>query len=146
MSMITEKRNEVFNKLNSLLAERKATIDNKVNAYRISLESEPVSEEIVNARKLLNALDEVIACEADFVKATQPTVAETITAATPETNITIAEADIKATEEVNEVPEDASFVEAVEITVNPETKEAEITSSIENARPGMAYVSIPERR
>lgn len=146
MSMITEKRDEVFNKLNSLLAERKATIDNKVNAYRIRLESEPVSEEIVNARKLLNALDEVIACEANFVKATQPTVAETIVAATPETSITVNEADIKAIEEVNEVPDDATIVDCVEVAVNPETKEAEIISPIENARPGMAYVGIPERR
>lgn len=146
MSMITEKRNEVACKLNSLLANRKANIEAKVNAYRISLESEPVSEEIVNTRKLLNALDEVIACEANFAVPAQPTVAETIVAATPETSVTIAEADIKVVEEVNEVPEEATSVDYVEVAVNPETKEAEIISSADNARPGMAYVGIPERR
>ena len=146
MSMITEKRNEVACKLNSLLADRKANIEAKVNAYRISLESEPVSDEIVNTRKLLNALDEVIACEANFNVPAQPAVAETTVAATPETSITIAEADVKAVEEVNEVPEDATFVDCVEVAVNPETKEAEIINSANNARPGMAYVGIPERR
>ena len=147
MSMITEKRNEVANKLNSLLAERKATIDFKVNAYRTQLEAEPISEEIINTKKLLVALDEVISCEAAMAKPViNPIVTETIVAATPEVTVNVSEADIKVAEEVKPEVVQPEVMDFVEITVDPETKETEVTTPIAEARPGMAYVGIPERR
>lgn len=145
MSMIIEKRNEVARKLETLMAERNISITRKVEAYRLQLESQPLSDEITNTRKLLTALDEVVACEA--IIETTPKQEPVVVNNTPETVITIAETDIKAIEEVDEIPSEAEVVDCIEVVVNPETQQVdEVKAPIEEARPGMAYVGIPERR
>ena len=147
MSMITDKRNEVANKLNTLLMQRQASINERVAAFKAQLEAEPLGQEILDTKKLLAALDDVIACEAVLAQpVVEPVVAEPVIA--PNNTISVAEADIASIEEVavESVPETAEIAEVVEVQINPETKEAEIVNSEVEARPGMAYVGIPERR
>lgn len=150
MSMITEKRQEIIAKINDLETIRNNSIETKLSIYRLNIEdkvkayheslmtgyadycekvrlAEPYSPEYEQLKKVLNAIDEVIAYET-------------------KTEI-VKEADVVKVEEVDEVPETLPLVDEVVIDVNPVTAEAKIVEPANHeARPGMVYVGIPEGR
>lgn len=63
MSMLSEKRKEVAEKLERLMREREESIKSRLDAYREQLENEPLSDEIINTQTVLNAIDDVIKYE-----------------------------------------------------------------------------------
>lgn len=63
MSMLLEKRQEIQSKIDTLIEKRRIEIDELVKAYRESLEAEPENQEILELRKVIEALDAVIAYE-----------------------------------------------------------------------------------
>lgn len=142
MSMLTEKRQEIATKLEKLEKTRFETIQMKLNAYRTQLEAEPESEEIKLTRKVLEAIDAVILYDIENTPAKSAPVeevkAEEIAKDIPEA---------KAEEAVNIVTEMPAKEETAnaEIRVN-EAGQPEVKSEALEARPGMAYVGIPERR
>lgn len=174
MSMLTEKRQEIAAKLESLLKARNDSINEKLVAYRIQLEAEPESAEIVKAREVLKAMDEVILYEANVIKPepiiVEPVVepaAESVIEAEPiiepiADNIVAEpiEPDKAKTESVVEnnesVTEAEPAVEEVKIVAEADETKVEITVDKDSTfsikeqeserRPGMAYVGIPERR
>lgn len=155
MSMILDKRNEVADKLNRLLNERQANIDLRVNSYREQLEAQPLSDEIVSTKKLLAALDEVISCES-LIQPTQEEVeVKPIVEVAPETIIS-NESISETNEEITPIDENQNFVifdepisvpveEEPVIDVQEELSQPEVVKTEVEARPGMAYVNIPER-
>lgn len=72
MSMLTEKRNELVNKLNNLTEARATEIEMKVAEYRKSLESSFDNEAIVKLTSVIAAIDEVIAYEDSANISVQP--------------------------------------------------------------------------
>ena len=128
MNMLTEKRNEVLNKLNALKAERTARINAKLEEYRLRLEAaEPYSEEYASIVKVLKALDEVIAYEANAIVETKSE---------------------KMFEEVKvEEPtaDELHFDEYVP-SIEAEPVSTANTVAYTEARPGMLDLGIPERR
>lgn len=138
MSMIEEKRSEVEGKLKDLLAQRQNSINIALAQYKAKLEAEPLSSEIVKLQELLAALDNVINIEkgmtdifTQYVDTRNDAVVEAVSQPIPE----VKEEALKAEE----------IVPDISITIDSETKQA--TLDIPNdARPGMAYVSVPERR
>lgn len=141
MSMLTEKRQEIATKLEKLEKTRFENIQMKLNAYRAQLEAEPESEEIKRTRQVLEAIDAVILYDIESAPA-EPVKAEPTPVVEP---APVEEA--KAEEAVNivaEMPVEEETVN-VEIRVN-EAGQPEVKSEALEARPGMAYVGIPERR
>lgn len=63
MSMLVEKRVELVAKLDALEFARKVEINNKVEAYRNTLEAQTPRDEIEKVKNVISALDEVIAYE-----------------------------------------------------------------------------------
>ena len=153
MSMLTEKRQEIATKLEKLEKTRFETIQMKLNAYKAQLEAEPESEEIKRTRQVLEAIDAVILYDIESAPA-EPVKAEP----TPVVEPAPVE-EVKAEEIAKDIPE-AKAEEAVNIvaempvkeeTVNVEIRvneagQPEVKSEALEARPGMAYVGIPERR
>lgn len=83
MSMLTEKRNELVAKLNSLETARQIEIETKVAAYRASVEAQMPKTDIDKVKAVIAALDEVIAYETvSEVKVDRPV--ETVV---PNTNV-----------------------------------------------------------
>lgn len=74
MSMLIEKRQELMNELASLEAARKKEIDEKVEAYRVSIEANTPKEKIEKVKNVINALDEVIAYDSALVSSVEQTV------------------------------------------------------------------------
>lgn len=160
MSMLTEKRNELEKKLDSLIGDRLARINDKVEAYREQLMSEePLSEEILNTKKVLDALNEVIKYEVAEQPAIEevPVVEPIVEPAVEVAAEPVVEAPV--TEEVVIEPtiEPEPIVEPVinQVTVNaesiiPTTDDvviipAEATIIEAESRPGMPSIQIPER-
>lgn len=138
MSMIEEKRSEVEGKLKDLLAQRQNSIDIALAQYKAKLEAEPLSSEIVKLQELLAALDNVINIEkgmtdvfTTYVDTRNDAVVEAVSQPIPE----VKEEALKAEE----------IVPDINITIDPETKQATLDIPTD-VRPGMAYVSVPERR
>ena len=141
MSMLTEKRQEIATKLERLEKTRFENIQMKLNAYKAQLEAEPESEEIKQTRKVLEAIDAVILYDIENAPA-EPVKTEPTPVVEP---APVEEA--KSEEAVNTVAEMPVKEETVdvEIRVN-EAGQPEVKSKALEARPGMAYVGIPERR
>lgn len=125
--MLIDKRQEIASKLEKALADRANDIANKVFAYKTQLEAEPLTDEVISMQKVLAAIDEVISYEAKTcpvapaVKAEEPApIVETV----------------KIVTEINDEP-------VAELKVEDNKVEAE---PAETARPGMAYIGVPERR
>ena len=138
MSMIEEKRSEVEGKLKDLLAQRQNSINIALAQYKAKLEAEPLSSEIVKLQELLAALDNVINIEkgmtdvfTQYVDTRNDAIVEAVSQAIPEVK-----------EEVSKAEE---LVPDISITIDPETKQATLDIPTD-VRPGMAYVSVPERR
>lgn len=134
MTILEQKRSEIQTKLDTLLGARINTINAKVAAFRLQLESEPLSQEILNTQNVLKALDDVIAYEkASTVLVTQ--VAEPVKQEQVIDVATVAEslAEIAPTFQTN-VNDNSN------IAVN-----SEVTNEIVG-RPGMSGIELPERR
>ena len=136
--MIEEKRSEVEGKLKDLLAQRQNSINIALAQYKAKLEAEPLSSEIVKLQELLAALDNVINIEkgmtdvfTQYVDTRNDAIVEAVSQAIPEVK-----------EEVSKAEE---LVPDISITIDPETKQATLDIPTD-VRPGMAYVSVPERR
>lgn len=134
MNALIEKRQEIAAKLSKLLTEREESIKAKVDAYCAQLEAEPMSEDIVNAQKCIKALDDVIAYES-MVSNKGTTEVET---------------EVKAEAEVEPVKP----LEEAKLETKPEVETIIVdghgcsfnASEGKEARPGMAYIGVPERR
>ena len=148
MSMLTEKRQEIAAKLERLEKARFENIQMKLAAYKAQLEAEPESEEIKRTRQVLEAIDAVILYDIESAPAEPAPIAKP--APVEEVKAEEIAKDIpeaKAEEAVNIVAEMPAKEETVnvEIRVN-EAGQPEVKSEALEARPGMAYVGIPERR
>lgn len=71
MSMLNEKRQELVIKLANLEQSRKAEIDAKVEAYRVSLEETIKYDGIDKLKSVIAAIDEVIAYDDTVQKQAQ---------------------------------------------------------------------------
>ena len=138
MSMIEEKRSEVEAKLKDLFTQRQNSINIALAQYKAKLEAEPLSSEIVKLQELLAALDNVINIEkgmtdvfTEYVDTRNDSVVEPVSQPIPEVN--------------EEAPKAEEIVPDINITMDSETKQATLNIPTD-VRPGMAYVSIPERR
>lgn len=154
MSMLTEKRQEIATKLEKLEKTRFETIQMKLNAYKAQLEAEPESEEIKRTRQVLEAIDAVILYDIESAPAEPAPIVEPTPVVEPAPVEEVKAEEIakdipeaKAEETVNIVAEMPAKEETVnvEIRVN-EAGQPEVKSEALEARPGMAYVGIPERR
>ena len=135
MDTLIEKRQEIAAKLSKLLAEREESIKAKINAYCAQLEAEPMSVDIINAQKCIKALDDVISYESMMN-------------------------DNDSNKVEGQVQAEVAPIESAKIEVTTEAKPEAKTETIivdnhghsfntsegEEARPGMAYIGIPERR
>lgn len=138
MSMIEEKRSEVEGKLKDLLTQRQNSINIALAQYKAKLEAEPLSSEIVKLQELLAALDNVINIEKGMT--------DVFTQYVDTRNDAVVEAVSQAIPEVKEeAPKAEEIVPDISITIDPETKQATLDIPTD-VRPGMAYVSVPERR
>lgn len=153
MSMLTEKRQEIATKLEKLEKTRFETIQMKLNAYKAQLEAEPESEEIKRTRQVLEAIDAVILYDIENV-ATEPVKAEPTPVVEPAPVEEVKAEEIakdipeaKAEKVVNIVAEMPVKEETVNVKIRVnEAGQPEVKSEALEARPGMAYVGIPERR
>lgn len=155
MSMLTEKRDELVKKINDLLIERNNKIELKVDAYRKQLQAEPYSNEVIEAQKVLEAIDKVINYEASINVAKAdiektPIVEQPIEQATIETRVAepVVERVINEQPVVENVEPVAEAVAPVaETIVEPvqEIAQPQVQQTVE-ARPGMTVIEIPERR
>ena len=173
MSMLTEKRQEIAAKLEKLEKARFENIQMKLAAYKAQLEAEPESEEIKHTRKVLEAMDAVILYDIENAPKVEPAPIAEPAKAEPAPVVEevkaepvieekaaveevaepivepIAEAipEAKAEEAVNIVAEMPTEEETVKVEIRvDEAGQPEIKSEELEARPGMAYVGIPERR
>lgn len=140
MNALIEKRQEIAAKLSKLLTEREESIKAKVNAYCAQLEAEPMSEDIVNAQKCIKALDDVIAYES-MVSNKGTAEVETEVKAEAETKVETEVEPVKPLEEAK--LETKPEVETIIVDSHGCSFNA---SEGEEARPGMAYIGVPERR
>lgn len=133
MSMLTEKRQEIANKLNVLLYDRNKKIDEKVAAYRAQLEKEPVSAEAEKLKALLKAFDEVISYEKVEVKDSSKVE-----------DVAIKEAEIKVAPKEEVVIPEAKTISASTDYTTVATNNIAANSS--QGRAGMPTIEIPDRR
>lgn len=147
MSMLLEKRNEVVAKIQQLELDRVNLINAKVAAYKEQLEKEPLPQVLVNAKKCLEAIDEVIRYESMI----QPEVSTPVVEPTKEE---VKVEEVKPAESVG-VQNDTPFQHNEAAPIDRTTPVESVQSTVEvhpeeiaqqEARPGMAYIGIPDRR
>lgn len=172
MSMLSEKKQEILAKIDALLAERNARIDEQVKLYRESLEAEPEPIEVVKLREVIKAIDVII--DSEEVKEPEPVKVEEAPAVEevkeeivlPETPAEEIPAQKPLAEEaaIEELPSQEDLhLEAEPATAETEIKEVEIPIEpipvaqvvntipagevvhAEPERPGLAEIQIPER-
>lgn len=118
MSMLSEKRKSVSEKLERLMKDREENIKIKLDAYREQLESEPLSEEIINTQTVLSAIDDIIKYENEALSKIE--IVENLTveeAPVEEKPVEIPAEEIIKVEEIptEEIPAETKIEEAVEI-------------------------------
>ena len=138
--MLIEKRKEIVEKLNLAITKKNEYIDEQVKLYARNLEANYDNTEINELTKVLSAIDEVMLYE---LKQPQTTtvikkveeVVEELPAIQPEVKVE----EVKVEETVITVTEPSTMQTE---TITEKTLEEKV---VEAARPGMAYIGVPER-
>lgn len=140
MSMLTEKRVEIQKKLDNILNARAAAIDSKLAIYKAQLEAEPIPAEAIELKKVLAAIDEVIAYDSAYAEAAKPEI--TVVPVQPEIQVETVEVTC-AKPEVIATSTQAEVVKAVPVVETATIPAGEVLQSA--SRPGMAEINVPNR-
>lgn len=162
MSMLSEKKQEILAKIDAILADRNARIDEQVKIYRESLEAEPEPAEVIELRKVIEAIDTLIAHE-EIKPVEEEAPKEIPVEPVQEVAAEVEEVEIEEipTQEELHLEEETPIVEEeikieipteseIQPTIEAEVKEEVISGIpagevVQPERPGLAEIQIPER-